>query len=119
MKVEIQEVRRTEVYASIVAQQVASDLVRRLPFRRVLKRTLDKLIANKDAKGAKIMIAGRLGGAEMSRTEWVAQGRIPLHTLRAHIDYAQRNAYTTYGVIGVKVWIYKGEVFDKNTENHE
>ena len=83
-----------------------------MPFRRILKQTLDKLMQIPEIKGAKISVSGRLNGADMARTEWLMKGRLPLQTIRADINYAQVNAYTTYGVIGVKVWIYKGEVFE-------
>lgn len=111
VKVEVQEVRAFEENAMLVAQQVAEQLEKRIPFRRVLKSTLDQVVANKSIQGVKIEICGRLGGAEMSRREWLSKGKIPLHTLRADIDFARAEAQTTYGVIGVKVWIYKGEKF--------
>lgn len=112
IKLDVEEVRKSETQAAVVAQAVAEQLERRMPFRRVLKQTLDKLIQTSEVKGAKISVAGRLNGAEMARREWLMKGRLPLQTIRANIDYAQANAYTTYGVIGVKVWIYKGEQFD-------
>jgi small subunit ribosomal protein S3 len=111
LKVDVQEVKRFEESAMLVAQQVAEQLERRLPFRRVLKGMLDQVEKNKGIKGVKIEISGRLGGSEMSRREWLSRGTIPLHTLRADIDFARAIAYTTYGTIGVKVWIYKGEKF--------
>ncbi len=116
LKIEIKEIKRFEENASLVAQNVAEQLEKRMPFRRVLKSALDQSEKNKNVKGIKIEISGRLGGAEMSRREWLSRGTIPLHTLRADIDYARVTAKTTYGSIGVKVWIYKGEVF--NDENH-
>jgi small subunit ribosomal protein S3 len=112
IKIDVEEIRRSEIQASVVAQGVAEQLERRLPFRRVLKQTLDKLMQNPEVKGAKIAVAGRLGGAEMARHEWLKKGQLPLQTIRANIDYAQVNAYTIYGVIGVKVWTYKGEQFE-------
>jgi small subunit ribosomal protein S3 len=111
LKVEIQEVKNAESNAVLVAQQVAEQLEKRIPFRRILKGTLDQVEANKSVEGVKIEICGRLGGAEMSRREWLSRGKIPLHTLRADIDFACAEARTTYGVIGVKTWIYKGEKF--------
>lgn len=111
LKVEVQEVKQVEENAMLVAQQVAEQLEKRMPFRRVLKGTLDQVEASKAVHGVKIEIAGRLGGAEMSRREWLSRGKIPLHTLRADIDFARTEARTTYGVIGVKVWIFKGEKF--------
>ncbi|MEK7181599.1 MAG: 30S ribosomal protein S3 [Patescibacteria group bacterium] len=115
MKVEVQEVKQAEANAMLVAQQVAEQLERRMPFRRILKGMLDQVEANKGIEGAKIEICGRLGGAEMSRREWLSRGKIPLHTLRADIDFARYEANTTYGVIGIKVWIYKGEKFIEET----
>lgn len=113
IKIDVEEIRKSETQAAIIAQGVAEQLERRMPFRRVLKQTLDKLMQNPEVKGAKICIKGRLGGTEMARKECSpVKGRLPLQTLRANIDYAHTNAYTTYGVIGVKVWIYKGEVFE-------
>ncbi len=111
LKVEVQEIKNAETNAVLVGQQVAEQLEKRLPFRRVLKGMLDQVEANKTIQGVKIEISGRLGGAEMSRREWLSRGKIPLHTLRADIDFARTEARTTYGVIGVKTWIYKGEKF--------
>lgn len=111
LKVEVQEVKNAETNAMLVGQQVAEQLEKRMPFRRVLKGMLDQVEGNKEAQGVKIEISGRLGGAEMSRREWLSRGKIPLHTLRADIDFARTEARTTYGVIGVKTWIYKGEKF--------
>lgn len=113
LKVEVQEVKNAELSAMLVGQQVAEQLEKRMPFRRVLKGMLDQVEGNKEAQGVKIEISGRLGGAEMSRREWLSRGKIPLHTLRADIDFARTEARTTYGVIGVKTWIYKGEKFTK------
>jgi small subunit ribosomal protein S3 len=114
---EVKEIKNFEENADLVAQNVAEQLEKRVSFRRVLKSTLDSVSKQREVKGVKIMIAGRLNGAEMCRREWVISGGIPLHTIRANIDYSKKNAYTTYGVIGVKVWIYKGEIFD--TEEKE
>lgn len=112
LKIEIQEIRQFEESASLVSQNVAEQLEKRIPFRRVLKSTLDQIGKNKNIKGSKIEISGRLGGAEMSRREWLSRGTVPLHTLRADIDFARAKAATTYGSIGVKVWLYKGEKFE-------
>jgi len=117
LKIEIKEIKQFEENASLVAQNVAEQLEKRMPFRRVLKSALDQSEKNRNVKGVKIEISGRLGGAEMSRREWLSRGTVPLHTLRADVDYARATANTTYGSIGVKVWIYKGEVFDDNI-NH-
>ena len=111
LKVDIEEIRYPENNAAIVSQMIAEGLERRMPFRRVMKQTLDKVMANRDVKGARIRVSGRLGGAEMSRTEQVKGGAIPLQTFRADIDYAREKAFLPYGVLGIKVWIYKGEVF--------
>jgi small subunit ribosomal protein S3 len=109
VSITIQEIRRPETDAQLTAENVAMQLERRIAFRRAMKKTV--LSSMKlGAKGIKIQVSGRLGGAEMSRTEWYREGRVPLHTLRADIDYGFAQAKTTYGIIGVKVWIYKGEV---------
>ncbi|MDH4330804.1 MAG: 30S ribosomal protein S3 [Candidatus Moranbacteria bacterium] len=112
LKIEIREVKNIEKDAGLIAQQVAEQLEKRMPFRRVLKSTLEQVEKNRDVKGVKIEVSGRLGGAEMSRKEWLSKGTIPLHTLRADIDFARNTARTGFGAIGVKVWIYKGEVFE-------
>lgn len=107
--IEVNEIRRPETDAQLTAENVAMQLERRIAFRRAMKKTV--LSSMKlGAKGIKIQVSGRLGGAEMSRTEWYREGRVPLHTVRADIDYGLAEARTTYGIIGVKVWIYKGEV---------
>ena len=116
LKVEVQEVKNFEENAALVAQNVAEQLEKRIPFRRALKSMLDTVSKNPAVKGIKIVVSGRLNGAEMSRTEWSAKGTLPLHTLRADIDFARATAYTTYGTLGVKVWIYKGEVFNKKND---
>ncbi|MBI3627513.1 MAG: 30S ribosomal protein S3 [Candidatus Sungbacteria bacterium] len=113
LKLTVEEVKTPEAHAAIVGQMIADDLEKRLPFRRVLKQTSEKVIQSKGVEGVKIAISGRLDGSEMARYEWIKKGRIPLQTLRAHIDYAQKEAYTTYGVIGIKVWIYKGQIFEE------
>lgn len=119
-KIDVEEVHSPESNAAIVGQMVAEGLEKRLPFRRVLKQTIDKVMANRDVKGAKIALSGRLGGADMARREKLKKGGIPLQTLRADIDFARREAHLPYGAIGVKVWIYKGEVFnaDKQKKNN-
>ena len=111
VRLEIEEVRQPTSHAAIVAADMASQIERRLPHRRVLKHTLDKIMQTQNVKGAKILIKGRLGGAEIARKELVKKGRVPLQTLRSDIDYASATAYTTYGTVGIKIWIYKGEVF--------
>lgn len=114
LKLDIEEVRSPESNAAIVAHMIAEGLEKRLPFRRVMKQTVDKTMANRDVKGVRIYLGGRLGGAEMARTEELKKGCIPLQTLRADIDFARERAHMTYGDIGIKVWIYKGEVFEKD-----
>ena len=116
IKLEIEEIRRPETYARLVAKNIAEQVERRMPFRRVMKQTLEKVMQQKGVEGVKIALAGRLAGAEIARTEHLSKGKIPLQTLRADIDYAQENSNTTYGVIGVKVWIYKGEIFEREDE---
>ena len=116
IRIEVQEARNADSQAALVAQSVAEQLERRLPFRRVLKRTLERTMASPGVGGARIAIAGRLGGSDMSRREWIADGKVPLHTFRADVDFAQETAYTTWGTIGVKVWLYKGEVFKEKEE---
>lgn len=113
LKIDIKEVRYPETNARIMAQMIADGLEKRLPFRRVAKQSIEKMLANKEVKGAKIELSGRLGGAEMARVEKQKKGQIPLQTLRADIDFARHEARMTYGRIGIKVWIYKGEVFAK------
>lgn len=109
--IDIQEVRRPEADAQLVAENIAMQLERRIAFRRAMKKSINSALRF-GVQGIKISCAGRLGGAEMSRTEWFKEGRVPLHTLRADIDYGTAEAKTTYGIIGVKVWIFKGEVLD-------
>ncbi len=111
VKLNIQEIRKPELDAKLVADSIASQLERRIMFRRAMKRSVSNAM-RLGALGIKISIAGRLNGAEIARSEWYREGRVPLHTLRADIDYGVAKAHTMYGVIGIKVWIYKGEVFD-------
>ena len=112
VKLDIKEVKSAESNAAIVAQMIVEGLEKRLPFRRLMKQMLEKVMANRDVLGVRIFLAGRLGGATMSRTEDRKLGRIPLQTLRADIDYALAQAVMPYGTIGVKVWIYKGDIFE-------
>lgn len=109
--INIEEVRKPDLDAALVAQNVAQQLARRVMFRRAMKRAVQNTM-RQGAEGMRIQVGGRLGGAEIARTEWYREGRVPLHTLRADIDYATAEAKTTYGIIGVKVWIFKGEVLD-------
>lgn len=112
LKVEVEEIKNSEEDARVVGQNVAEQLEKRVPYRRVLKGVIDQAMEGKKIKGIKIEIAGRLGGSEIARREWLSKGTLPLHTLRADIDYAKVTAQTTYGVIGVKVWICRGEKFE-------
>jgi len=116
LQLNIKEVSKPNLSARIVAQKIALDLQRRMPYRRVMKKHIENVV-KAGAKGVKIICSGRLGGVEIARSETLAQGKIPLHTIRADIDYARLGARTTYGMIGVKVWIYKGEVFGTKEED--
>lgn len=107
--INIEEIRKPDLDAMLAAQGVAQQLERRVMFRRAMKRAVQNAM-RQGAEGVKIQVGGRLGGAEIARTEWYREGRVPLHTLRADIDYATAEAITTYGIIGVKVWIFKGEI---------
>ncbi|HEX9585515.1 MAG TPA: 30S ribosomal protein S3 [Gammaproteobacteria bacterium] len=111
----VEEVRKPELDAHLVAESIASQLERRIMFRRAMKRAVTNAM-RLGAEGIKVRVSGRLNGAEIARSEWYREGRVPLHTLRADIDYGFTEARTTYGVIGVKVWIFKGEVFEKTDE---
>jgi small subunit ribosomal protein S3 len=113
LKMDIEEIRSPESNAAIVAQMCAESIEKRLPFRRVMKQMVEKVMANRDVKGVRIFMGGRLGGAEMARVEELKKGQVPLQTFRADIDFAREKAHMTYGDIGIKVWIYKGEVFNK------
>jgi small subunit ribosomal protein S3 len=118
IKIDIEEVRNPEANAQIVSEMVAESLEKRMPFRRVLKQTIDKVMANREVQGVRIALAGRIGGAEMSRSEEIKKGRVPLQTLRANIEFARYEAYLPYtGLVGIKVWIYKGDVFEGEENN--
>ena len=113
MKIEIREVKNVWASAPLAGQWIAQQIEKRMPHRRVMKQAMEKIMANtKEVKGARIELSGRLGGNEIARREWLRKGRLPLQTLRAVIDYALTEALCTYGLIGIKVWIYKGEKFD-------
>lgn len=107
--INIEEIRKPDMEAKLVAANVAGQLERRVMFRRAMKRVVQNAM-RQGAEGIKVQVSGRVGGAEIARTEWYREGRVPLHTLRADIDYATHEAHTTYGIIGIKVWIFKGEV---------
>ena len=111
IKVDIEEIRSPESSAHIIGQMIAEGLEKRMTFRRVMKQTVEKVMANRDVEGVRVILSGRLGGADMARKEELKRGRVPLQTLRADIDYARVTARLPYGAIGIKVWIYRGEVF--------
>jgi len=114
----IKEVKKPELNAYLVAENIAQQLVKRIAYRRAMKRAMQSTL-RLGAKGIKVTLAGRLAGNEIARTEWLREGSIPLHTFRANVDYAEAEALTTYGIIGVKVWIYKGELFEKDVEKQK
>jgi len=109
VRLEVREVRNPESFASLVGLGIAEQFERRMPFRRVIKRSMERIMVNKEVVGARIAVAGRLGGADMARREWIQEGSLPRNTLRSDIDFSIQEAYTTYGVVGIKVWIYKGQ----------
>jgi len=117
IKLDVEEVRSPESSANIVGQMIAEGLEKRLTFRRVMKQTIEKVMANRDVEGVRIILGGRLGGADMARKEELKKGRIPLQTLRADIDFARVTARLPYGAIGIKVWIYRGQVFADRKAN--
>ena len=114
--ISVEEIRKPELDAQLIAESVAQQLERRIMFRRAMKRAVQNAM-RQGAQGIKIQVGGRLNGAEIARVEWYREGRVPLHTLRAHVDYSTAEAKTTYGVIGVKVWVFSGEVFDTRRSN--
>lgn len=118
LNINIQEVANPNYSAELIVQAIAADLEKRIPFRRAMKQAIGR-VEKTEAKGVKIIVAGRLNGAEIARSETLTSGSLPLHTLRADIDYSRGVANTTYGVIGIKVWIYKGEVFKKDKDKEE
>ena len=113
--VNIKEIKKPELNAYLVAENIAQQLVKRISYRRAMKRAMQSTM-RLGAKGVKVCVSGRLAGNEIARTEWLREGSVPLHTLRANLDYSESEALTTYGIIGVKVWIYKGEIFEKEIE---
>lgn len=112
LNLNVEELKRLEISAVVTAQQIAFDIEKRLPYRRVIRRYLDVLKQNRGVLGAKIKVSGRLNGAEIARQDRLAYGKMPLQTLRANIDYGEATAFNTYGTVGIKVWIYKGEIFE-------
>lgn len=119
VKIDIEEIRSPESSAAIVGQMIVEGLEKRMPFRRVMKQTIEKVMANRDVEGIRIILSGRLGGADMSRTEELKRGRIPLQTLRADIDFARERALLPYGILGVKVWVYRGQIFADRKAHEE
>ena len=119
VKLDIMEIRQPETSAAVVGMMVAEGLEKRMPFRRVLKSTVEKVMSTRDVIGVRIVISGRLGGADMARTEQIKRGRIPLQTFRANIDYSHQEANLPFGVIGIKVWIYLGEQFSMSQAPEE
>jgi len=113
--VNIKEIKKPELNAYLVAENIAQQLIKRIAYRRAMKRAMQSAM-RLGAKGIKVCVSGRLAGNEIARSEWLREGSIPLHTLRANLDYSESEALTTYGIIGVKVWIYKGEIFEKEIE---
>ena len=112
IKIEIREVKNPWISSALIAQMAAQQIEKRIPFRQVLKKTIERVMTNREVKGIRMEVAGRLNGIEIARREWLAQGRLPRNTIRADIDYAQDEAHCTYGKIGIKVWIYKGDKFE-------
>ena len=119
LKISIEEVKNPESKATVVAQNIAEQIEKRIPFRRTLKQGVEKIMQSKEVQGAKIMIGGRLAGGEIARREWLAKGKIPLQTLRANVEYADATAFTTYGTVGIKVWVYFRDVFEKEKNKPE
>ncbi len=116
LSLNIEELKRQEISANVIAQNIAWDIEKRMPYRRTLKKYLEQILQNKEAQGAKITVKGRLDGGEIARDEHLEKGKLPLQTLRANIDYGTATAFTTYGAVGVKVWIYKGLIWDYEGE---
>ena len=113
----IKEIKKPELNSYLVAENIAQQLIKRISYRRAMKRAMQSAL-RLGAKGIRVCLAGRLAGNEIARTEWLREGSVPLHTFRADVDYAEAEALTTYGIIGVKVWIYKGEIFSKNSNKN-
>lgn len=114
LSLNIEELKRSEISAVNVAQNIAADFERRMPYKRTIKKYLENIMQNREVLGAKIKVSGRLDGSEIARRDWLAKGKLPLQTLRANIDYGEATAFANYGTVGIKIWIYKGEVFKKS-----
>ena len=118
VSVNIKEIKKPELNAYLIAENIATQLIKRIAFRRAMKRGMQSA-SRLGALGIKVMVSGRLNGTEIARTEWERDGSIPAHTLRANIDYGTAEALTTYGIIGIKVWVYKGQLYKKDVENEK
>lgn len=112
IKIEIREIKNPFTSAPLIGQGIAQQIEKRIPFRQVLKKTIEKVMSNKEIKGVRLEVSGRLNGIEIARKEWLKQGKLPRNTLRADIEYAETRAFCTYGTIGIKVWLYKGDKFE-------
>ncbi len=112
IQLEIQEVKSPDASAAVIAEHIIDQIEKRTPYRRIMKMTVQKVMASRDVKGVKLQLSGRLDGAEIARVEHMEEGSLPLQTLRANVDFVRATAHTTYGTVGVKVWIYKGNIFD-------
>ena len=112
VKIEIREIKNPMLSAPLIGQQMAQQIEKRMPFRQVLKRTIEKVMSNREIQGIRVEVSGRLNGVEIARKEWLKQGRLPRNTIRADIEYSETRAFCTYGTIGIKVWLYKGEKFE-------
>lgn len=119
LSLNIEEIKRYDVSAPVTAQNIAWDVKKRLPFRRTMKKYLERIMQTREVLGAKIRMSGRLDGAEIARTECLSNGKLPLQTLRADIDYGEATSFTTFGTIGIKVWIYKGEILNENKSQNK
>lgn len=113
----VEELKRNEISAQYIAQQIAWDIEKRMPFRRTMKKYLESAMQHKEVKGVKIRVSGRLDGAEIARAEWLSRGSLPLQTMRSDVDYGQATAFCTYGTVGIKVWVYKGEISPRDREH--
>lgn len=117
LSVNVEELKRSQIASPYVAQQIAWDLEKRFPFRRTMKKYIEQIMQNREVKGAKVFLSGRLDGNEIARRERLVRGSLPLQTLRADIDYGTATAFTSYGTVGIKVWIYKGEIFNEKVQS--
>jgi small subunit ribosomal protein S3 len=119
ININIEEMKRYDISANVVAKQLAESIEKRIPYKRVMKSGIELIMQTKGVLGAKIKMSGRLDGAEISRSDFLSRGKMPLSSLRANIDYGEATAFNTYGTVGIKVWIYKGDIFEKNNQNQK